>query len=40
MQPPPPGRIECVLLQTSKFHDAIAPLSSREAFSFVTIAGP
>ena len=38
--PAPPGRIECVLLQTSKFQSAIAPLLSSDAFSLVTIAGP
>ena len=40
MQPAPPGRIEWVLLQTSKFQSAILPLPSSDAFSLVTIAGP
>src|SRR6202022_4911766 len=40
IDPAPPGRIEWVLLQTSKFQSDIAPLPSSEAFSFVTIAGP
>ncbi len=40
IDPAPPGRIEWVLLQTSKFQSAIVPLASSDAFSFVTIAGP
>jgi hypothetical protein len=40
IDPAPPGRIEWVLLQTSKFQSEILPLPSSDAFSFVTIAGP
>ncbi len=40
IDPAPPGRIEWVLLQTSKFQSEIAPLASSDAFSFVTMAGP
>ena len=38
-EPAPPGRVECVLLHTSKFQSAILPSAPSEAFSFVTIAG-
>src|SRR6266403_3998808 len=40
IDPAPPGRIEWVLLQTSKFQCEIAPSPSSDAFNLVTIAGP